>query len=315
MVKIDFVIPLFNEQETLASFHQMLESTKLPEGYSRRYIYINDGSTDDTQALLRKLSGNDSRIVALELSRNFGQQAALSAGLDTATADVVIMMDGDGQHPPSLLPEMLRLFESGCDVVQARRLDEPQSRGVFKRLTSSSFYLLLRAIGEVDLAEGASDFRLLSRRAVEAIRQMPEYHRFHRGMTAWIGFTSAVLPYHPAERIGGATKYSLRKMFRLAGDGIFSFSLVPLRVGLFLGFAFIVAAAFELLYIGTVWLAGTRDRLVPGWSSLVLILTVSSAINMILLGILGVYVGNIFREVKRRPVYLIQSRSGDADSK
>ena len=315
MLKIDFVIPLFNEQETLESFHQMLEATKLPEGYSRRYLYINDGSTDKTQSILRKLAEGDSRMVVLEFSRNFGHQAALSAGLDAASGDVVIMMDGDGQHPPSLLPEMLRLHEGGCDVVQARRLDETRSRGLFKRFTSSSFYLLLRAIGEIELVEGASDFRLLSRRAVEALRQLPEYHRFLRGMTAWIGFTSAVVPYQASKRIAGDSKYSLRKMVRLAGDGIFSFSLVPLRIGLFLGFAFIVAAVFELLYIGTVWLGGGRDRLVPGWSSLVLILTVSSAINMILLGVLGVYVGNIFREVKRRPVYLIQSRIGDADSK
>jgi dolichol-phosphate mannosyltransferase len=225
------------------------------------------------------------------------------------------MMDGDGQHPPSLVPEMLRLYEGGCDVVQAQRQNEANHGGFFKRFTSRSFYRLLGAIGEVDLVEGASDFRLLSRRAVEALRQLPEYHRFLRGMSVWIGFTSAVLPYRAPDRIGGDSKYSFRKMVRLAGDGIFSFSLVPLRIGLFLGLAFILAAALELVYIGSVWVGGHRDQLVPGWPSLILILTVSSAINMILLGILGVYVGNIFREVKRRPIYLIQSRIGNLDSK
>jgi len=219
-------------------------------------------------------------------------------------------MDGDGQHPPALAPEMLRLYESGCDIVQARRIDEAATRSLSKRLTSRMFYWLLRAIGEVELVEGASDFRLLSRRAVEALRQLPEYDRFLRGMTVWIGFTTAVLPYQAAKRLAGKSKYSWRKMTSLAGDGIFSFSIVPLRIGLFLGIGFILTATIELLYIAAVVLSGHRDQLIPGWSSLILILTLSSAINMILLGILGVYVGMIFREVKRRPVYLVQSKTG-----
>jgi polyisoprenyl-phosphate glycosyltransferase len=312
-MKIDFVIPLFNEQESLPDFHRNLAATVLPESYSRRYIYINDGSTDATQTILRGLAKCDSNIVALELSRNFGHQAALSAGLDEADGDVVIMMDGDGQHPPSLVPDMLRLFEGGCDIVQAQRLDEARSGGFFKRVSSRWFYRLLRAVGEVELIEGASDFRLFSRRAVEALRGLPEYDRFLRGMTAWIGFTTAVLPYPVLDRIGGRSKYSLRKMFRLAGDGLFSFSLVPLRIGLFLGLGFVLTATVELIYIAAIAISGHRDRLIPGWSSLVLILTVSSAINMILQGILGVYVGMIFREVKRRPIYLIQSRTGGSE--
>jgi|SRR6185295_14981254 len=314
-MKVDFVIPLFNEQESLLKFHTMLEAIDLPESYSKRYIYINDGSTDNTQPILRHLTEGDSKVLSIEFSRNFGHQAALSAGLDEADGDVVIMMDGDGQHPPSLVPEMLRLFEGGCDIVQAQRLDEMVSGGYFKRLSSRWFYRLLRIIGEVELVPGASDFRLLSRRAVDALRCLPEYDRFLRGMTAWIGFTTALLPYQASERIGGNSKYSFRKMTRLAGDGLFSFSLMPLRIGLILGFGFIFAAAVELLYIAAVAIGGHRDRLVPGWSSLVLILTVSSAIHMILLGILGVYVGMIFREVKRRPVYLVRSRIGPRHSK
>jgi hypothetical protein len=163
-------------------------------------------------------------------------------------------------------------------------------------------------VGEVEIPEGSSDFRLLSRRALDALRRMPEYHRFFRGMVVWIGFPSAFLPYEPAMRIEGESKYTYRKMFRLAADGLFSFSLVPLRVGLLLGLGFILAAAFELMYVAYFWVSGYRERLVPGWSSLVLILTLSSAINMILIGILGVYVGMIFREVKRRPVYLVRSK-------
>jgi dolichol-phosphate mannosyltransferase len=163
-------------------------------------------------------------------------------------------------------------------------------------------------VGEVEIAEGSSDFRLLSRRALDALRLMPEYHQFFRGMVVWIGFPTAVIPYEPALRITGDSRYTYRKMFRLAADGLFSFSLVPLRMGLLLGLAFILAAGFELMYVAYFWLSGYRERLVPGWSSLILILTVSSAINMILIGILGVYVGMIFREVKRRPVYLVRSK-------
>jgi dolichol-phosphate mannosyltransferase len=309
-MKVDFVIPLFNEEESLPRFHQMLEAAKLPEGWERRYIFINDGSSDGTQGILRQLAIRSSNILVVELSRNFGHQAALSAGLAETAGDVVIMMDGDGQHPPALASEMLRLYENGCDIVQARRIDEATSRSLSKRLTSRMFYGLLRAIGDVELVEGASDFRLLSRRAVEALRQLPEYDRFLRGMTVWIGFTTAVLPYRASNRLAGKSKYSWRKMTSLAGDGIFSFSIVPLRIGLFLGLAFILTATIEVLYIAAVAFGGHRDRLIPGWSSLILILTVSSAINMVLQGILGVYVGMIFREVKRRPVYLVQSKTG-----
>jgi dolichol-phosphate mannosyltransferase len=203
---------------------------------------------------------------------------------------------------------MLELHEGGCDIVQARRIDQKTSAGFLKRLTSRAFYWLLSSVGEVEIAEGSSDFRLLSHRALDALRRMPEYHRFFRGMVVWIGFPSAVIPYEPAVRIEGESKYTLRKMFRLAADGLFSFSLVPLRIGLLLGLGFILAAGFEVMYVAYFWLSGYRERLVPGWSSLILILTVSSAINMILIGILGVYVGMIFREVKRRPVYLVRSK-------
>ena len=308
MPVIEFVVPLFNEGESLLRFHSQLLETPLPAEYTRRFIYVNDGSADDTQRVLQELAAAQNDVQVIELSRNFGHQAALSAGLDAATGDIVISLDGDGQHPPSLIPEMLKLHNSGCDVVQARRLDRKTSTGFLKRLSSRAFYWLLSTLGEVEIAEGSSDFRLLSRRALDALRQMPEYHRFFRGMVVWMGFPTAVIPYNPALRIEGESKYTYRKMLRLAADGLFSFSLVPLRIGLLLGLGFILAATFEVIYVSYFWLSGHREHLVPGWSSLILILTVSSAINMILIGVLGVYVGMIFREVKRRPVYLVRSR-------
>jgi dolichol-phosphate mannosyltransferase len=204
---------------------------------------------------------------------------------------------------------MLRLYAGGCDIVQASRMDDASMNSFFKRITSRSFYRLVNAVGEVRMSPGASDFRLLSRRALNAVLQLPEYHRFYRGMTTWIGFTSAVLPYKPNVRIGGQPKYSLRKMLRLASDGFFSFSLGPLRLALILGSVFVGLAVLEVVYVAWLYFGGQRELLVRGWTSLILILTVSSAINMILVGILGIYVGMIFREVKGRPVYLVKANS------
>ena len=308
MANIDFIIPVFNEEGSLPAFHAMLDAIELPAGHTRRYVYVNDGSQDRTQEILERIASTDSRVCVLELSRNFGHQAALSAGLENAAGDIVITLDGDGQHPPSLIPEMLRLHEAGADIVKAARVDEPGATDPFKRITSRWFYRLVSIVGEVDLVPGASDFRLLSRRALDALLKLPEYHRFYRGMTAWIGFSTAVMSFKPAARIGGVPKYSLKKMLRLAADGFFSFSLGPLRIALILGGAFTGLAALEACYVAWTLLEGHRDQLIPGWTSLILILTVSSAIQMILLGILGIYVGMIFVEVKKRPVYLIKSR-------
>jgi polyisoprenyl-phosphate glycosyltransferase len=303
---IDFVIPVFNEEEGLAGFHRLLEETPLPNGYTRRYIYVDDGSIDQTSGILDQLAASDSRITTIHLTRNFGHQAALSAGLDAASGDIVISMDGDGQHPVSIIPEMLKLHAAGYDIVQAQRLDDAESGSRFKRTSSRLFYSLVSYVGEVSLAPGTSDFRLISRPALEALRRLPEYHRFLRGMVVWIGFPSVMVPYKPNPRIAGKPKYSLARMLRLASDGFFSFSLVPLWIGLLLGFAFIALAATEVAYIAYIWFGGHREKLVPGWTSLVLILTVASAITMILQGILGIYIGMIFKEVKRRPVYLIK---------
>src|SRR5215831_1721207 len=223
MPTIDFVIPLYNELEGLPRFHSLLEGTALPEGYSRRYIYVNDGSTDGTAKLLDQLASSDSRIVVIHLSRNFGHQAALSAGLDASTADIVISMDGDGQHPPSLIPEMLRLHAMGYHIVQAQRFDDAASASFFKRSTSALFYKLISFVGEVKLSEGTSDFRLLSSEALDALRRLPEYHRFLRGMIVWIGFSNIMLPYKAGVRLGGRPKYTLKRMVALASHGFFSF--------------------------------------------------------------------------------------------
>jgi len=309
---LDIVIPVFNEGETLHEFHARLtEATEgLPHAF--RFLYVNDGSSDNSSEVLSQLAVADARVYPINLTRNFGHQAALSAGLDTCNADAVITIDGDGEHPPSLIPEMLRLFESGYDIVQTQRVDRGRGGFFLKNLTSRGFYWTINRLGETQIAKGSADFRLMSQEAVNALRQLPEYHRFYRGMVQWIGFSSVILPFIPEERIAGESKYSLRKMIRLAADGMFSFSLAPLRLGLLIGAVFLLLAGAEVVYVLSFWFRGQTSSLVPGWSSLIVIITVSSGISMLLIGILGIYLGMIFQEVKRRPVYLIKGRNPDS---
>jgi len=310
---IDFLIPVFNEGASLHGFHARLAEAIAGLPYTFRFLYINDGSSDDSKEVLAALSAADPRVHVINLTRNFGHQAALSAGLDMCDAEAVIMMDGDGEHPPSLVPEMLRQFDAGYDIVHTQRRDAGRGGFFLKKLTSRGFYWTINRLGETRIAEGSADFRLMSRDAVNALRQLPEYHRFYRGMVQWIGFSSVVLPFVPEKRIAGKSKYTLRKMLRLAADGMFSFSLAPLRLGLLIGGMFLLLAGAEIAYVLSFWFRGASAGLVPGWSSLIVVITVSSGISMFLTGILGIYVGMIFQEVKRRPLYLVKGWTQDVE--
>lgn len=305
-IKIDIVIPVFNEEGVIEKTHATLRTVIDSLPYAFTVYYVDDGSTDATAASLASLARTDDRIVALELSTNFGHQAALTAGLDASQGDFVISMDADGQHPPERIPEMIQLFEQGYDIVQAQRIDE-QGQGLsFKKMTSSAFYNFINRISGTQMIPGAADFRGLSRQAVDALKAMPEYHRFLRGMISWIGYKSIILPYHETHRVAGRSKYSLGKMFRLAMDALFSFSLVPLYIGLSAGGLFFFLAALEMIYVLSFWIKGDTSSLAPGWSSLMFVILIVSGMIMILLGFIGIYVGYIFQEVKRRPVYLLK---------
>jgi len=191
---LDVVIPVFNEGDSLQGFHARLACAIAGLPHSIRFLYVDDGSSDNSGEVLMQLAAADDRVHAINLSRNFGHQAALSAGLDACTADVVITLDGDGEHPPDLIAEMLRLFDSGYDIVHTQRVDRGRSGFFLKNLTSRGFYWTINRLGETRIAEGSADFRLMSREAVNALRQLPEYHRFYRGMVQWIGFSSVILP-------------------------------------------------------------------------------------------------------------------------
>ncbi len=305
--RVDLVIPVFNEEEGIFAFHQQLRQAidSLPYRFTIRYV--NDGSKDRTAERLDAIAAADERVAILELSRNFGHQAALTAGMDQADGDFVISLDGDGQHPPALIAEMLRQAESGYDIVLTQRMEE-QALSPFKRRTSNLFYTLINRIADTRVVPGSADFRLLSRAAADGLRSMREYHRFLRGMVSWMGYKTVILPYQQPERLAGSSKYSLKKMLRLAMDAIFSFSLVPLYLSISVGVVFIILALLEVIYVLSFWVSGNQAQLAPGWSSLMFVLLFVGGAVMISLGFIGIYVGYIFQEVKDRPVYLVRRR-------
>jgi glycosyltransferase involved in cell wall biosynthesis len=306
-LRVDLVIPVYNEEGVVEQTYEDVRKVIDALPYKFTIYYVDDGSEDHTVQSLDALARRDKRVVVLELSRNFGHQAALTAGLDAAQGDFVISMDADGQHPPSLIPQMIELFQQGYDVVQAQRVDEGGTS--FKRLTSAAFYRIINAISGTQMVPGAADFRGLSRQAVDALKSMPEYHRFLRGMVSAMGYRSVILPYHETKRMGGRSKYSLGKMVRLAMDAIFSFSLVPLYIGMSAGVIFLCLAALEMLYVYSFWLKGDTSTLAPGWSSLMFIILIASGVILIVLGFIGVYIGYIFQQVKQRPVYHLKKRA------
>lgn len=297
------VIPVFNEIEGLSAFYSSLVPVFENIDMDVEFIFVDDGSTDGTGSLLESLTSIDQRVIPIYLSRNFGHQAALTAGLDHAKGDIIISMDSDGQHPPSMLLQMIDLVRNGYDIVQTQRV-EGSSLPILKRSSSSIFYKIINKISGTYIQPNSADFRAMSRQALDALKSMPEYHRFLRGMIAWMGYKSIILPYEEPDRLAGVSKYSLGKMFRLASDAVFSFSLVPLYVGLSIGGLFIILAIIQMLYVIYLWMAGLDERIVPGWSSLMAVLLIASGIIMILLGFLGVYIGYIFQQVKSRPIYL-----------
>lgn len=304
---VAIIVPLYNEERVIEKFHEQLCHVITPLAFSFKIYYVNDGSSDRTHELLDQIAEQDSRVIVIELSRNFGHQAALTAGLDQAQGDILITMDGDGQHPAELIPEMLDLHQRGYDIVLTQRIDKEQPSR-FKRWTAALFYGLLNRIGDTHIIPGSADFRLLSRSAVDGLKQMREYHRFLRGMVAWMGYRTVILPYLPPERLGGVSKYSFKKMVNLALNAVFSFSLVPLRIGISLGLIFLILAGLEVIYVLSFWVRGQQNTLEPGWSSLMFMLLLVGGILMLSIGFIGMYVGYIFQEVKHRPIYLVRNQ-------
>ena len=304
--EIDIVVPLYNEEKSVLVFHDRLVAALAGLPYNFKLLYIDDGSTDQTPIQLFSLT-QDERITVVRLSRNFGHQAALTAGMDLADGDVVITLDGDGQHPPELIPTMIAKYLDGFEIVQMQRIDNAKT-GFFKKITSRWFYWLINKLGEIKISPGTSDFRLMSHAAILAFREMKEYHKFIRGIIPWLGYPTVDVSYTAQERIAGDSKYTFKKMFTLAENAIFSFSLVPLRISFGIGVGFLLLAVLEALYVAFFWITGRQSSLAPGWSSIVFLILITGGSLIVLISLLGIYIGQIHQEVKNRPGYIIQKQ-------
>lgn len=301
-VDLSIVVPAFNEADNLPLLVQELEEVLVPMALRWELVLVDDGSKDATFSVIRQLAGKDGRIRGLRFSRNFGHQIALTAGLAHSRGRAVVMMDADLQHPPPVIPLLWKKFaEEGYDVVNTRR-EDAQSTGWFKRASSRFFYGLMNRLSEVELPPSGADFRLLSRRAVDALLQLPEKDRFTRGLVAWIGFRQTQVPYTARPRNAGKTSYSVWKMAAFALDGITSFSSRPLRLPFIIGLVFCLGA---LVYGVYAVVRLFQEATVPGWTSLLIVLLLVGGLNLIFLAIIGEYIGRIFREAKGRPLYYI----------
>jgi glycosyltransferase involved in cell wall biosynthesis len=300
------VIPIHNEQETLHELQRRLVEVILLLDGEAEVLLVDDGSTDLSFPLMLELHRLDPRFKVIQLARNFGHQLAITAGIDFATGDAVIVMDGDLQHPPELLPELADRWRDGYEVVYG--VMTKRTEGWFKRATARTFYRVLQKLSSFDIPNAAGDFRLADRRVIEAFRAMPERNRFVRGMFAWLGFRQVAVPYAAPTRFAGSSKYTVRKMIRLATDGLISFSTRPLRLALDLGF--VVSALSFLFGIASLITKFAGVLLVPGWLTIVLVTSFIGGIQLMVIGVVGEYVGRIYDEVKARPLYLVRDLRG-----
>ena len=293
---------MMDEEETVEPFLARVRAAL--EGVTFEVILVDDGSTDGTTAAMAAAAAEDPRVKIVALSRNFGHQPALTAGLEHARGDVVVMLDGDLQDPPEVIPQMLERWREGVDVVYAVR-QQRLGETAFKRVTARGFYRVFRRLTRMDLAVESGDFRLMDRRALNALLAMPERNRFLRGMTVWIGFTQTAVPFVREERTAGVTKYPLRKMLRFSFDAITSFSSAPLQWATFLGFLFSLLAFIGIPLTIVARYTNVYERGVP---STILIILLLGGIQLITVGIIGEYVGRIYDEVKHRPLYVVGKR-------
>ncbi len=300
------VSPCFNEEEVIEPFYRALKAVlgTLPH-FRHRILFVDDGSSDETLPRLNALAGADPCVRVCSLSRNFGHQIALTAGLDAACGDAVLMMDSDLQHPPTLIPRMIELWQEGNDVVSAVR-ESTQDETFFKRLTSRGFYTILNRMSDTRIEPGAADFCLLSRRAHRALRQLPERHRFLRGMVSWIGFRRAFVSYTAAPRGGGKSKYTIGRMLALASNAVYSFSAKPLQASSRLGLFVTLCGAGYMAYIITRYFL-FRD-LLRGWGSVMCTLLILGGLQLFFIGLIGEYLARVFDEVKGRPLYLLKQK-------
>lgn len=302
---LSIVVPAYNESGNLEKLASELEKNLADKNYE--VIFVNDGSRDNTLELLRTLNQRDPRLHYLSFSKNCGHQYALRAGLQYARGEAVVMMDADLQHPPALIPEMLKRWQAGDKVVYTLRQDMQSGASLKKQWTSRLFYWLLGILSDVKLEPGAADFRLIDRKVLNVINSMPEHSFFIRGVIPWLGFQSSAIEYQPGERHSGQTQYTLKKMMQLAILGLTSFSTKPLTFSIYVGFLMSIVAFLYALYAVTAHFF--FSSVVAGWTSIVASIMFVGGLQLVILGVIGHYIGHIFIEVKRRPSFIVEESS------
>jgi dolichol-phosphate mannosyltransferase len=310
MVALSIVVPCFNEEACLPALHERLgAAARRAVGEDYEIVLVNDGSRDASWTLMQKMASDDPHVLAVNLSRNHGHQLALTAGLDLCRGNAILIIDADLQDPPELLPDMMRaMSEERADVVYGVRRSR-SGETAFKRATAHGFYRLLSRATEVEIPLDTGDFRLMSRRALDALLSMPEQARFIRGMVAWIGFKQVPFAYDRQERFAGRSKYPLKKMMRFAFDALTGFSSAPLKLASHAGLALSVGSLILIVYIAYAWAAGQS---IHGWTSLMLVVVVLGAVQMFVLALMGEYIGRLYNESKRRPLYIVEEVAGEA---
>lgn len=302
---LSVVIPVFNEEENILPLYEELKTVLNKEGTTYEIIFSDDGSPDKSFSIIKGLHQKDPAVRGFSLSRNFGHQIALLAGIKKARGELILTMDGDGQHPPGFISSLIHKQKEGFDIVNTKRIDASDT-GWFKKISSGWFYSLINRISDIEIEPASADFRLMNRKATTAFLTIPENDRFTRGLISWMGFSQAVLEYKALPRKAGKTKYSFTKMMRFAINGITSFSAKPLRFSLYLG---ILIAGFSVLYALYAVVQFTRGQVIPGWTSILLSVLFIGGSILINMGIMGEYIARIFTETKNRPLYFIKDET------
>lgn len=304
MKKISVIVPMYCEEKTVDECYARLTNVlKNIENYEYEIIFINDGSQDKTLEMLIEIAKQDNQAKIISFSRNFGHQAAVTAGLKHVTGDAIVILDSDLQDPPEAIPEMLKLWEAGNDVIYGKR-KKRKGESAFKLLTAKLFYATLNALSETEIPKDTGDFRLVDRRVVDSINLLPEHHKFLRGLFSWVGYQQIPYEYERQERFAGKTKYPFRKMVKLAGDGILSFSTKPLKLVGVIGMLSLILSFLILIY-AILSFAFKWNHLIPGWTSIMLTVTFFAGVQLLSIWIMSEYIARIYDESRHRPQYII----------
>ncbi|MDE3236166.1 MAG: glycosyltransferase family 2 protein [Bacteroidota bacterium] len=301
--KISILIPVYEEEGNIPVITEAIANVFSALPYSYEIVFVNDGSSDNSLAVIKKEAAKNDRIIYLSFSRNFGKDNALLAGLQYASGDAVITIDADMQHPPEMIPLMLELWQQGNDVVYTYREDKNQHATGFNRVTSAMFYKVINNLSDVELEDGIADYRLLDRKVVDVLNNLHEDRPFFRGLVKWVGFQQKGIPYTPKPRAVGETKYSTKALIRLALQGITSFSVKPLTIAIYLGLTF---SLLSILYIPYVLISLYYGKAISGWTSTIVTIAFFGGLQLMILGLIGLYLGKLFMQSKQRPHYIIK---------